>query len=88
MRTLRHRIALGTTALLLALSRAQALDSQLALTNAFLVVRVNASNATLSVLDRRTGRLWTQRAARAGVAVTEARLESNQIDLGPQVSAH
>jgi hypothetical protein len=66
----------------LALSRADALDSQLALTNAALVVTVNTSNATLSVLDWRTGRLCTQRVGKAEVAVTEARLESNQIDLG------
>ena len=46
------------------------------------VVSVNISNATLSVLDRRTGRLWNQRASRPEVAVTEARLESNEIDLG------
>jgi hypothetical protein len=64
MTTLRKTIVLGTIALLLAYSRAQALDSQLALTNAALVVTVNTSNATFSVLDRRTGRLWTQRAAR------------------------
>jgi len=82
MTTIRKIIALGTIALLLAYSRAQALDSQLALTNAALVVSVNTSNATLSVLDRRTGLLWTQRAVPAEVAVTEARLESNEIDLG------
>ena len=82
MTTPRNRIALGTITLLLALSRAEALDSQLALTNAALVVSVNTSNATFSVLDRRTGRLWTQQAGKAEVAVTEARLESNEIDLG------
>ena len=75
MTTLRKHIVLGIIALLLAYSRAQALDSQLALTNAALVVSVNTSNATLSVLDRRTGRLWTQRAVPAEVAVTEARAE-------------
>ena len=82
MTTLRKTIVLGIIALLLAYSRAQALDSQLALTNAALVVSVNTSNATFSVLDRRTGRLWTQRAVPAEVAVTEARSESNEIDLG------
>lgn len=46
------------------------------------MVSVNTSNATFSVLDRRTGRLWTQRAVAAEVAVTEARMESNAIDLG------
>jgi hypothetical protein len=65
----------------LALSHAQALDNQLALTNAALVVTVNTSNATLSVLDRRTGRLWTQQAGKVEVAVTEAHAESNEIDL-------
>lgn len=74
-------IAIGTLALF-ANSRADALESQLALTNAALVVSVNTSNATLSVLDRRTGRLWTQRAGNAEVAVTEARSEANEIDLG------
>src|ERR1017187_7339852 len=82
MTTIRKTIALGTIALLLVLSRADALDSQLALTNATLVVSVNTSNATLSVLDRRTERLWTQRASRPEVAVTEARAGSNEIDLG------
>jgi hypothetical protein len=72
---------LGTIALL-AFWRAEALDGQLALTNAALIVSVNTSNGTLSVLDRRTGRLWTQRAGGAEVAVTEARSESNEIDLG------
>ena len=81
MTTLRNSIALGTLALLLALSHAQALDNQLALTNAALVVTVNTSNATLSVLDRRTGRLWTQQAGKVEVAVTEAHAESNEIDL-------
>jgi hypothetical protein len=81
MTTIRKIIALGTIALLLALSRADALESQLALTNAALVVSVNTSNATLSVLDRRTGRLWTQRAVPVEVAVTEARAGSNEIDL-------
>ena len=55
MTTLRKTIVLGIITLLLAYSRAQALDSQLALTNAALVVSVNTSNATLSVLDQRTG---------------------------------
>jgi hypothetical protein len=72
---------LGTIALF-TFSRADALESQLALTNAALVVTVNTSNVTFSVLDRRTGRLWTQRAGKAEVAVTEARSESNEIDLG------
>jgi hypothetical protein len=81
MTTLRKTIVLGTIALLLAYSRAQALESQLALTNAALVVSVNTSNATLSVLDRRTGRLWTQQAGKAEVAVTEAHAGSNEIDL-------
>jgi len=81
VKNLRNGIILGTIALLLAYARADALDSHLALTNAALVVSVNTSNATLSVLDRRTGRLWTQRASKAEVAVTEARLASNQIDL-------
>jgi hypothetical protein len=87
MTTPRKTVVLGIIALLLAYSRAQALDSQLALTNAALVVSVNTSNATLSVLDRRTGRLWTQRAARAEVAVTEARAGSNEIDLGLRLVA-
>jgi hypothetical protein len=82
MTTLQKTIVLGMIALLLAYSRAQALDSQLALTNAALVVSVNTSNATLSALDRRTGRLWTQRAGRAEVVVTEAHTGSNEIDLG------
>src|ERR1035441_416210 len=79
---IRNTIALGIIGFLLALSRAEALDSQVALTNAVLVVSVNTSNATFSVLDRRTGRLWTQRGGRAEVAVTEARSEGNEIDLG------
>jgi hypothetical protein len=54
----------------------------LALTNTALVVGVNTSNATISVLDRRTGRLWTQRAGRAEVVVTEAHAGSNDIELG------
>jgi len=62
--------------------RADAFDSQLALINAVLVVSVNTTDATLSVLDRRTGRLWSQRVSRPEVAVTEARLASNEIDLG------
>jgi hypothetical protein len=57
MTTLRKTIVLAIIALLLAYSRAQALDTQLALTNAAVVMSVNTSNATLSVLDRRTGRL-------------------------------
>jgi hypothetical protein len=82
MTTLRKIVVLGIIALLLAYPRAQALDTQLALTNAALVVSVNISNATFSVLDRQTGRLWTQRAVPAQVAVTEARAGSNEIDLG------
>src|ERR1039457_3529378 len=82
MTTIRKTIVLGIITLLVAYSRAQALDNQLALTNAALVVSVNTSNATLSVLDRRTGRLWTQRAARAEVAVTEASAAASEIDLG------
>jgi hypothetical protein len=85
--TLRTTIVLGTITLLLACSHAVALDGQLALTNAALVVSVNTSNATFSVLDRRTGRLWTQRAGRAEVAVTEAHAGSNEIDLGPPTVA-
>jgi len=57
MTTLRKTIVLGIIALLFGYSCAQALDTQLALTNAVLVVSVNTSNATFSVLDRRTGRL-------------------------------
>jgi hypothetical protein len=79
--TLRNSIVLAAIALLLAYSRAEALGSQLVLTNAALVLSVNTSNAALSVLDRRTGRLWTQQARGAEVAVTEARAESNEIDL-------
>ena len=82
MTAFRNTIVLGTIILLLACPHAVALDSQLALTNVALVVSVNTSNATLSVLDRRTGRLCTQRAGGAEVAVTEARAESNAIDLG------
>jgi hypothetical protein len=78
----RNRFLSWTTALLLALSRADALNSQLALTNATLVVSVNTANATLSALDQRTRRLWTQRAVGAEFAVTEARRESNEIVLG------
>jgi hypothetical protein len=81
MKTIRKAFVLGTIALL-TLSRADALDAQLALTNMTLVVTVNTSNATFSVLDRRTGRLWTQQAGKPDVAVTEARSESNEIDLG------
>ena len=81
MTNLWNSIVLGTLALLLASARADALDGQLALTNAALVLSVNTSNATLSVLDRRTGRLWTQRAGRAEVAVTEARAAANEIGL-------
>ena len=77
----RNSILYATIGLLLALSHAEALEPQLALTNAALVVRVDTSNATLSVLDRRTARLWTQRAAGPEVAVTEARSQSNEIDL-------
>jgi hypothetical protein len=50
-------------------------------TNAALVVSVNTSNASLSVLDRRRGRLWTQRAVPVEVAVTGARLDPNEIEL-------
>jgi len=81
MTTLRNRVLWASISLVLGVSCAQALDGHLALTNAALVVGVNTSNATFSVLDRRTGRLWTQRAARVEVAVTDARLEFNEIDL-------
>ena len=81
MTILRKTIVLGTIALFLALSRADALDSQLALTNATLVVSVNTSNATLSVLDRRTGRFWTQQAGKVEVAVTEAHADPTRLTL-------
>jgi hypothetical protein len=82
MKSLLNKIVAGTIALFLALSRAQALDSQLAMTNAALVVSVNTSNGTLSVLDRRTGRLWIQQVGRAEVIVTKARAGSNKVELG------
>ena len=80
MRTvLRVTILFQTIALVLSASRAEALGGQLSLTNAALIVSVNTSNATVSVLDRRTGRLWAQSINRE-VVVTEARAASGEVE--------
>ncbi|MGO8701253.1 MAG: glycoside hydrolase [Limisphaerales bacterium] len=77
---LRFTVLFQTIALVLVLSCAEAFGGQLALTNAALIVSVDTSNATFSVLDRRTGRLWTQ--SNSGeVAVTEAHAAPGEIDL-------
>jgi hypothetical protein len=80
MRTvLRVTILFQIIALVLSGSRAEALGGQLSLTNAALIVSVDTSNATLSVLDRRTGRLWAQSINRE-VVVTEARAASGEVE--------
>jgi hypothetical protein len=50
----------------------QSLPALVLLSNAVLSVSLNTSNATLSVLDDRTRRLWQQRAIQPDVIVTEA----------------
>jgi hypothetical protein len=57
------------------------LPARLSLTNAALAVTVETSNATIAVLDRRTGRRWQQTPVEAGVMVTGARAAGNRIDL-------
>ena len=61
--------------------RARDLPQHLALSNAVLAVDFETANATFSVLDRRTGRTWRQRATQADTVVTAARAHENQIDL-------
>src|SRR5262249_32652614 len=53
----------------------------LVLSNSALVATFYPSNATLSVLDGRTGRRWNQRPAQADVIVTGAHAEGNEIRL-------
>ena len=57
------------------------LPAQLALTNQTLVVVVNTADATIGVLDRRTGRRWRQRPVEAGAIVTDAHSRGGAIDL-------
>jgi hypothetical protein len=61
--------------------RHQDLPGQLALTNAALIVALNNTNATFSVLDRRTGRHWEQQPTHADLLVTSARAQKNHIEL-------
>ena len=42
---------------------------------------VDTSNATIAVLDRRTGRRWQQTPVEAGMMVTGAQTEGNRIEL-------
>ena len=55
------------------------LPGRLALTNAAIVVSIDTTNATLSVLDRRTSRGWNQQAMQSDVIVTGARRRSNHL---------
>jgi hypothetical protein len=57
------------------------LPAQLALTNEALVVTVNLADATIAVLDRRTGRRWRQNPVGAEAIVTGAHTRGGSIDL-------
>ena len=46
--------------------------------NAVIVAALNTSNATISVLDQRTGRCWKQGAAQADVIVAEAQAQGGK----------
>ena len=59
----------------------QNMPRQLTLTNAILEATVNTGDATIAVLDRRTGRRWNQKALQSDVIVTKARARENGIDL-------
>ncbi|HWI57042.1 MAG TPA: carbohydrate binding domain-containing protein, partial [Bacillota bacterium] len=61
--------------------RPQGLPAQFLLTNAALSVEVFTTNATFAVLDRRTGRRWTQQPTHADVLVTGVRSQVNQLEL-------
>lgn len=57
------------------------LPDELFLTNRTLVVGICTSNATLTVLDRRTGRQWRQHPTQTDVVVTRAQKEQERIHL-------
>jgi hypothetical protein len=57
----------------------QHLPPQLVLSNTVLMATLNNSNATLAVLDQRTGRRWSQGASAGEAFITEAHAETNKI---------
>ena len=63
------------------LTRRGNLPPHLRLTNALLSVDFDTRTATFSVLDRRTGRTWRQKATHADMVVTEARAQKSQMVL-------
>ncbi len=63
------------------LARNHELPPVLVLSNKLLVVSLNTSNATLSVLDQRTRREWHQKPQPAGLLLTDTRRTGDQIEL-------
>ena len=61
--------------------RPKDLPQRLTVTNAFLEVAIDTSGATVSVLDHRTGRHWTQTATHADLVVTGAQVKGRQVEL-------
>jgi hypothetical protein len=60
----------------------QQVPGYLTLSNAALVLRVNTTNGTFSVVDQRTSRCWEQGLSQPDVLVTEAQLQGSEIALG------
>ena len=58
------------------------LPGELSLTNAVLEVVFRTSDATLTVHDRRTGRVWRQKSVEPDVVVTDARAKGDRLEFG------
>ena len=61
--------------------RDHSLPQQITADNTSLLLFVQTSNATFSILDKRTGRLWSQAATHANVVVLGAKRDANRIEL-------
>ena len=61
--------------------KAAAAAADLALTNKSVTLTLHTADATISVLDRRTGRTWAQKPRKAGPVITSAK-GGERIDLG------
>jgi hypothetical protein len=61
--------------------RRKELPKELVLSNAVLSVSLNVPEATLSVLDRRTSRLWRQQPTDADTIITDASAGTNQFNI-------
>lgn len=62
-----------------AMTKAKSLPTQVTLSNSFITVSLLTSNATFTVADRRTGRIWRQQPAHADILLTQATLNPGVI---------